>query len=873
MESYPRAAARESALAPEQWEARLVGHYLRSDGPQGGASLTCLDATPSEIATASGIPGINESEAQAIFLAHFDRGSVRRWLSGDLHPPRIDRDVPTYFRYLVLTCLVSATESGAGATRNFRVRLGELLGEPGGFANVSGINGLWSALRQWSERRRASGEPIRRIELPSYGNMNLIGYAVRIAFPSWDDRRALSRILETMSPDVRRTPVRLVQELSRPRYSMYLPAGVAGALHDFSEGLSAGQRMLRGHRFWRLVSSIADRLEIDAGPSTDDRWRLSVRFGGYEQDDVRLRLFRWRTQPGEAATWEGSLQEFSSIASATLPRGLATARDRGVLVLAEAPGASWCMGDVRASEAGRFVLVARAADRSLLAGVHTEWRRLEADWSASEPLRWLDVKSLISSLGMRANDDDGLEDLVIGNGIRLGPSIWLGRPGFLPTVEASRRSSISLQRIGDDPDVLTVGGCAPQWQVEALSPVSGHWRVTASEAGHETERLLCLEADVRERWEFPEQPGLDREIEISIDSEAPEVTASPAIVGGEVAGSTPMDHLLEAIYASPLRGWSEADLVSLLDPVMPARHFIWDFLRGLAEAGWLEPMLSRSWRARTWHLRAPQLFPIGSRSTLIEGALGGMARRRLDDTAAAIGGRVLVQWNDRSRWTAPIIVVENVDLPTLSSRLEWPISPRTFPHVPAAPLCWALEPRSEQGRIVAGSWDFDVGLFVSPRRVQPTSSDVRLDRLAREKMDDRDLFRVRGGGPDFVSSSRTAGILEAYRRKRMPLFAWSGDRLVRTARSGHLPLPIGRGLRRRLLVSAGPTLESDGSWSYAYPCDVDTARSLGRIFGTAIAEPERSGSPSDFIARSAMARRQGRPSTWYRSNFVPRPIR
>src|SRR6185503_2946516 len=99
-------------LTTEEWEKRLVAHYLRSDGPYGGAPINFLDATPAEIAVASNIPDITPEEAQRQFVLNFSRANVEAVLSGTSRPLPSAQDLPGYFRFLVLTCLVTATESG-----------------------------------------------------------------------------------------------------------------------------------------------------------------------------------------------------------------------------------------------------------------------------------------------------------------------------------------------------------------------------------------------------------------------------------------------------------------------------------------------------------------------------------------------------------------------------------------------------------------------------------------------------------------------------------------------------------------------------------------------------------------------------------------
>ena len=83
----------------EAWENCLTEHYLRSDGPYGGTPITFIDATPEELAAASGKYGRAE-EANESFLQQFSVSNVHRWLDGEYHPTAFDRAVPGYFRYL-----------------------------------------------------------------------------------------------------------------------------------------------------------------------------------------------------------------------------------------------------------------------------------------------------------------------------------------------------------------------------------------------------------------------------------------------------------------------------------------------------------------------------------------------------------------------------------------------------------------------------------------------------------------------------------------------------------------------------------------------------------------------------------------------------
>ena len=295
-----------------EWERCLTYHYLRSDGPLGGSPITFLDATPAELAAAAVEHGITDQNAQLEFVSCFDRSAVQSWLNGESIPASRDGELPGYFRYLVLTALVSATEEGAGDNNDFRDRLGALFGGDR-LNSVSGVNTLWRALASWCKRRRAGGKPIRAVVLPSYGNMNLIGYAVRIAFPSWRDRSAFTRVLRTIPAEMRRHPERLCSELARPQQLVKLPYALKGAFDDFQQQIRAGRRMLLGHRFWTLVRSIDAQLEEEQHGTRAVHWTLEARFSGWEEDVLELRLSRCSVRGTRISEdFEGSRSRSSS---------------------------------------------------------------------------------------------------------------------------------------------------------------------------------------------------------------------------------------------------------------------------------------------------------------------------------------------------------------------------------------------------------------------------------------------------------------------------------------------------------------------------------------------------------------------------------
>ncbi len=854
-------------LSSDEWEERLVFHYLRSDGPSGGAPLTFLDATPAEIATASGIADLDEGGAQKVFLAQFDRHSIHSWLSGEWKPPSRGSPLPGYFRYLVLTALVSATETGAGETQNFRVRLGELLRCEGQFSSVSGVNNLWRSIADWCSRRRAAGEPFRRVKLPSYGNANLIGYAVRIAFPSWRDRNALTRIMRPLPLAVRRSPDRLVQELTRSRYALELPDAVSVALIDFSAALRRRSRMLLGHRFWRLATSIDLRLSNEEGGQSVEWWRLDVQFNGWEMDVVRLKLFRGRRGGEDRAPRECALQELEAVAAKQLPTKLAKAFRDGVLILAETPGMVWRLDDGIPPEDASAIVLARDGSIADNWAVTTEWRRLEGPWRRSGRVDAESLKELRRRLGLEPAGAR-LVDLTFSGGVKTSRSTWLGRPGLLPNVVVSATTTVGLEAIQVAQGNLELRGQAPVWSMVTTAPVEGRWRVLAQEALSDADTVICFEPETPERWEFPEiGSGLEAERDAVFDAGEVEVVAPPLI--GERCIPGFLDDILEAIYAAPPRGWSEGDLVEMLVPLMPHEHFIWDFLRGLAEAGWLEPLILTSWRARLWRLQKPHLRDLGSHGIVAAGALGLMARRRLERIVNSMEGNV-TYLAGVSEWAVPLPLIRGVDVIELAKLLGWKVSRVRRPRFARAPECWPTEARSGNGRSLAGTWSFDAGLFLAHK---PPGEDVgiRLERLVRENGDDRDVYRVIGGGEEFVSSSRTAAIIESHRRLRFPLFEWNAGRFRRLKRGGYLPLEMAQALVARASCASGPLSPAQGKWSYAYPAESQVAERVGRALGQAV-KLSRATVSSPMLDRIVRARRNGRTASWYDLKKNENPI-
>lgn len=843
-----------AVLSASEWEARLSAHYLRSDGPLGGAPIEYMDGTPAEIAIAAGLDNMSDVQAQAAFLSQFDRSHVQVWLDGRTGPSRWDGELPGYFRYLVLTCLVSATEEGAGTTHDFRIRLGQLIdgGEP--LHAVSGVNDLWQALAAWCERRRALGEPIRSVRLPAAGTMKLIGHAVRIAFPSWRDRKSLTGILERLAPAARRSPRRLVAELSRPQHASRLSGALLSAFREFALLVREGTPNVASHRLWKLVESIDERLDV-GGVATSSRWRIEVRFSGWEDDLLSVRVLD-RARGRERTFWEGPLESLMSADRALLPAAVARCLDSGVLLLGEAAGAVWSLDDVGPALGGAVIVLRKENSRATGWPLQTKWRRVANDWLVSEKLDPEQLVGLASTLGLSTSSADRACDFGFEGGVAIGRASWLGRPGFMPGVRGISDVPLAITPIPPAaPLQVSIGG---PLRFVASEPLTGRWRVAIGEGRSKIDKVLTLEADAPERDVWPKDPDShEEECELSVIGERPDRT-SPSLAD---AGYDPMrtSDLVEAVYCGARNGWAEGELVELVKGQLPRAPLVWDVLRAYAEAGFMEPRQAKRWGVRKWMLLPPSVVAIGPARALIDGALGAAARLRLLGEVRELGAVVIAKRNDA--WTPDMLIVEGAAPGAVAERMGWNVAAASRPVAAPAPACWPPEKRTGEGRLQAGVWSFERGLFVERLQAGEVNS-VRLERLVRERRDDRDLYRIVDGAGVMTTTSRTVAILEAHRRARRPLFAWRDGEFRRIARNGHLPLSIARALRIGSLTAAGPMVQPDGTWAYRYPAEPQQQRWVSEILGDVVSGAVSRRNPTSLDQIVLRRRRGARPSWW-----------
>lgn len=855
----------------KDWEKCLTDHYLRSDGPYGGSPITFLDATPVELAAAAAAAsgrGWAPEEAACAFLAHFNTATVQGWLGGRYSSASVEGAVPGYFRFLVLTCFVTATNEGVGNTHNFRVRLGEALGTGATFSAVEGVNDLWLQLTKWCDKRREQGAAIRRLILPEPGRMKLIGCAVRIAFPAWRDQASFKRLLSEIPPHVRNNPQRLVDELKRPHRWCMVPEAIRTACDDFQSLFSIGQRLLLGHRFWTLVQRVEELLSAGTPSAQLSGWRLEASFSGFDQDIVEFRLFLADRRSLDDGTehepvFSGSLTELISLPIVRTPKVLEKAIQSGTLLLWQNSDARWVIHDQGVPADALMIVIARSDNVAMKLALSTSWSPIDAGWYVSGPLNFANIRFLKENIGLTTVSTERLLSVRIFGGVRTTRKVFLGRTPFLPSILASVTSQVSVLSAADPLHKLSLSGTPPEWRFKSDAHLNGTWRLMVNEGQLDFDTTISFEADAPEKFEalLHSAKAFTVEEELSAYENKVDTVVSSHVSACIWSEASLIADIMEAIYAGAGSGWAEGDLVPLIQSALPHKSMVWDVLRSLAEAGWIEPHISEAWRVRKWMLCAPKVMDVGSGNNIIEGAVGATARKRLARLVEGSGGRLFMR-GSTSDLIPPLIVVQGMDIGILSRLSGWPEQKISWPIIPPAPECWAIEKRTCDGRLQAGAWSFDKGLFLpTGKSVKDKETLPSIERWVRNRRDDRDVYRVRYPHQEFITTSRTVAILEGYRIKRTALFIWADDQFTRTSRSGYLPLPVARALRLSSFACSGVKQTSSGQWSYTYPAAEVIGHWVAGLFGPAIGGFSTT-KHEGWINETTQSRRSGKRSIW-----------
>lgn len=823
-----------SELPVSDWITRLQDYYLRSDGPYGNTPITSLDVTPSGLAEAIGISGYSDDMVQNAFMSLFTRKSVRINLGQESRIQKntpesviVDRGYKVFhqqFHYLILSCLVAATTTNVGDNINqYRERLGALLNDNQGLEqDVSGINSLWLALSKWVDTQISQGKLFRKIILPTdIGNMTVIGYAVKLAYPSKEDRTELKRIIKNFPISVFKNQYEFLDSLSNAvshRLSERMQSDIDELIKlyrwDDSEKFTT-------HHIWRLIENIL--IEINSSDTQAKRtllWSITASFGGWDGDEIELSLARGNKRDDlQTPYWSGGISQLVKVINP--PVAIDQLIKARCIILAESGGGTWVQEDKQMPHDSTVIIL--SSDNSIISRFTS--KIIDGDWHCSQKMSLQQALQITAGKGLIKTNNKYKSDIQIIEGISLGRNKWLSRKAYLPKI------SIKLHtRFKTTPPI--------QFQQNEMTisllqeNLNGEFRLEeATNKGSSTTKRIWLlsNSPINHKWATRKSYCVEsKEIKFETDS--------ILLHGKRVTGlGNPQNFLcdiIEAIYAKAGAVRLESEIIKTiqkgLPPSEPFKHLAWDILRSFEESGFLEQDINLAWRGRLWRVMPPSIIITGNNTAIIEGAVATKVLDILIIEAKKLNIQVTI---DASMpWAVPIIGLHGKNFNQLSKNLSWNCTNATSLAIEKAPVCWPAEKRDTTGYHPKSIWKTQSGFFISSYENDMTK--LGLYRYSSEK--DRDIFVIKQKKRDFITAERTTAILEFYRLMNQPLFSYCNQRLIRLTKNGYLPLPIAKYLRRFTAKQSGNYFDDNSLPIYQYPIDEERLVWLQSIFGSSI---------------------------------------
>ncbi len=849
------------------WELALTRYYLGTGGSEGSSALEFVDAQPRRLAEAIGLPPSDGDAARASFLAVFRRDDlVNAFGHGWSVRPPDGLPVMGYFNYLVLSCYVASVAPEVAQSGLFPERLREILNWDQGIYSLEGLATLWKNAAVWCDGARTAGRDVRPIALPDPGWMKRIGHSIRIAFPSRHDldrmERSFSSLAAVPALDSHRLSDVVRAEIGRQRWSQ----GFIRAFEDFDRRRARGERLLADHAFWLAMAALrppAERadggrcFELDVSTDADglDAFVLTT-----DAEDVLMDLdVSIGERPGSPISVDLTLEQALKLIrgrSASLPPDLLRCHSEGFIPFVEVQWGVWRAARHIVGSSVRPLVRQREQSTAASASDRNACWRLYPVMSISEAAR------LAVGTGRRdpLHATDVSRVRVVG-GIRVGDA-YLGRSGFLPTVEAVSGCNASIVTVQSTTDAPTVQIVAGRVELGCVEPIEGVWRIPIEEAG-----------SVRSSPALPFQRDAPERVPKTADSLVPgwriaepdPYKLTPTTIIGTVTEivDAPVERrlcdLLEVVVAAGQRGWDEAGLHRVLSVVAPTKRATWDLLRLLVDGGWLEGRVCPVWRARRWFLVPPQLVSFSDgRTFVLEGAAGQRIRNRFHETARRHGGSSGIR-EGGAGWRVPLPVAEVADGVDFVRGMGLPVvRPKTA--VPIADGRPSFPPSlySDKFRSTASVWSWGSGRFVNP--ISGEEGAVVLSRLTTPRPNAADIYRIdTGDAAPLLLDGRSAALIVAHSMAGRALFRFDAalGALDRLAHDGGLPPIVARHLRLRTLRGPEMVFGVDGSWIYRTPCSLADAGMLSGWLGPAFEGPSPDRHWGTELREAAMARARG----------------
>lgn len=710
--------------------------------------------------------------------------AIRAWLTGDRSP--WPGRPPEYVGILAFLCWMQTTVTRVGGERDFRVLLGDQLGENFRGAKLVGLNAMWEHLRDYLKERHEI-----ELLLPGISPHRQIGRTLRIAFPTWRDRDRLRRIRASIPADRLLDPLPVSNRIRTSRDVGEDPSQSFDYNFDaFDAARLRGGRDYEATPFWRAWYPLVAETAASEG--------LVLIEGAFGEIEL------YRTSPIGDRIRVRTPED----AIAFIPKPLARLVRQGAVFLAS-------------GGFGRYVAIAAASNtilmkRSRLEGIDPQAivtaQALNAQW----------IFAAVRADMVPPPTSSRPREFGWRDGIRVG-NAFLGRTPLAPRLAAHDPGATRVERDGqaiemvplDDGFAFPQGVHAGSVQARALRETREIRLVAnANEIGPEG-RLGFDPAR-----EFPDDEAYHDTVPVrSIDVEPWE--RPRAMARGELTT------LGEALYARSARGLAVSDAIPIVSRCLGEEDgpSPWDVLRAFADAGWLEGTLLRHFPARRLLQRTPTAERVGPDLVRIGGPTPLAVLERLDAVAEKVGAHVRA-WDGSSEWAPPRYTVRCPDASAREEFLERAAlaepAPRRDATVNEAD---AAEDGGVHGYDVLGKFDEEAGHFA----FRFDGGGPGLFRLARPDSNSPKLYRsvVAGSAARNYVSPYAAFLAHGVREGRT-LFEYGNGYLRPKLARVRLPCSWARSISDRTLCNPAPALV-EGKWRYRYPIDAFSLAALRRL--------------------------------------------
>lgn len=796
------------------WEEALTRRFLTAGG-EGVGPIRSFDISPETLALAAGADPSSGVQAVASFRKALlaDRRTLYSALEDGAFNRKLVADCPGCFAYLALTIFVDSQLDGddVDGSDQFRPKLAAFFDADRKFSNLSGVASMWRSLRDWLARQAKSGRPFRKLILPDDDGWVQIGYSLRLSFPSRRDHTFLGNFFD-QHPGITADERAMLETLRNLADRSSASPGLHDAFDEFHRAQLSGQRTLADHRFWKFVLSVAEarNLEMPADVS------LEI----YPDEDGLLQFKIDVAAKPDDMSVHSTLQSAVEAVGKLGPSNLRKVAEAGYVIFKRVGTARWsavprfsdCRGEIKVG-----------LSRRVAAAVGSKLGRLRpsGDWSLTvDPVA---IAKVEDALRRQIGKDDMpaiISGVTVTGGVRTDHH-WLGRRTVLPMIA----TDLGMPTIGVDGDTDEAPPDCEEiepnlYAIRAERALAGAFELRGS-ATTATRLQFVANAFVhgaRTPTNVVELPEWNETVELRSR------VAEPPQEWDDVP--EPLDDLLEAIYAGGRRGWSESDLIPLLERTLPEEINRWDFLRSLQDATALTPFLRARFRGRTWMLGPVALVPLRSRiqdMVLIDGCVPALQLDDFKRAVEAVGGRAFRRM--ASPWSIPIVGATGAPIGRLNERLGWATKQAVAPgRRPAAFDDAPLRPLDAYQH--AYTWSWEAGRFTADGSRTP----VRLARWVHRGERDHDVYVVSGPTLERRFLSRCSAIVHAHMLAGKAMYRFKNGALIRLGRDGFLPDRISQWLRYENLGNAEPL----PAGSYAYRARQDQATTIATLLPGAI---------------------------------------